>query len=84
MNQSEDQPEYEIANIRSRKGLKLSTKARSSTGISESERKQLEQIDVVGIRKYKKRHLKLLSVNERLDIIHAHLTEYTSQKDVAS
>ena len=79
MNQSEVQPEYEIANIRSRKGLKHSTKARSSIGISESERKQLEQIDVVGIRKYKKRHLKLLSADERLGIIHAHLTEHTSQ-----
>ena len=84
MNQSEVQPEHEIANIHSRKGLQHSTKARSSTGISESELKQLEQIDVVGIRKYKKRHLKLLSINERLGIIHAHLIEYTSQKDVAS
>jgi hypothetical protein len=84
MNQSEAQSEHEIANIRSRKGLQHSTKARSSIGISEGELKQLEKIDVAGIRNYKKRHLKLLSINERLGIIHAHLTEYTSQKDVAS
>ena len=54
-----------MANIRSRKGLWLSTKARSSTGISEKERKKLEQMDVVSIGKYKKRHLKMLTINEK-------------------
>ena len=55
-----------------------STRGRSSDGLSERERKQLETLDQIPSRKYKKRCLKYLSVAEQRDIKHEHLVKYLS------
>ena len=64
-----------IPQPRTKVGLQYSTKKNSPYGISEGGLRLLEKADTVPARKYKKRHLKQLSIDDRTSIIHAVLIE---------
>ena len=56
---------------RTRIGMKYSTKARSKDDLSEEERRIILAQDKFPAGKYRKRPLKELSIEDRVDIIHA-------------
>ena len=62
---------------------KNSTRKTNPLGRSEAEERLFAQAEVVPSRKYKKRHLKTLTANERAAIVHGYLVECLSQQDVA-
>lgn len=62
---------------------KNSTRATNPHSRSEAEEKLLSKMESVPARKYKKRHLKCLEVEERTAIIYEYLVECCSQEDIA-
>ncbi len=63
--------------------MKYSTKARSKDGLSEGERRIILAEDKFPTGKYRKRSLKELDIEDRIDIIHAFLVEEERGIDVA-
>ena len=68
---------------RTRIGMKYSTKTRSKDNLSEEERRIILAQDKFHAGKYRKRPLKELSIEDRVDIIHAFLVEEERGRDVA-
>ena len=66
-----------------RVGMKYSTKARNKDGLSEEERRIILAEDTFPAGKYRKRPLKELGIEDRVDIIHAFLVEEEMGIDVA-
>ena len=56
-----------------RVGIILSTAKKNPGGLKECDRRQFEKLDQIPSGEYKKRHLKMLSVDEKRNIIHDNL-----------
>ena len=75
---------YEGPAIRSRNGLTYSTRARDSQKLSAAEYRQLEREEAWRTGKMSRRHLKQLTADERVGIVHSYLEEHLFMKDVAA
>ena len=70
--------------IRSRKGMTYSTKARDTQNLSVADYHKFERSQAWRTGKMSRRHLKDLSADERIGIIHSYLEEHLFMKDVAA
>ena len=78
-----DPPESDVDGNRSRRGLKLSTKARHPEGLMEKELRAMAREEPGYQSRVKRRRQKELSVHEQAQIISAYCDDFQPQKEVA-